>query len=134
VLEFTPFKNGVPTRRLMGRTEMVSNAGTLTVSGEDPRGATSPTFANFVAVSQVGTEVQFEFIFLDLAQLAVRLERWKAEGGENAGEFQGKTVGKVIVPVATFVQLKEHLLGLMKKLEVQDEQREKTSAEREYGD
>jgi hypothetical protein len=115
---------------------MVSNTGTLIVSGEDPRKAVSPTFANFVAVSQVGAEVQFEFIFLDLGQLAARLERWKAEGRENAGEFEGKTVGKVIVPVAALMQVKDHLLGLFKKLEVQDEtsQREKTSSEREYGD
>jgi hypothetical protein len=113
----------------------VPKTGKLTVSGEDPRGATSPVFANFVAISHVGTEVQFEFIFLDLNQLALRIERVKAGAEQADGTFQGKTVGKMIVPVSAFLQLKEHLLPMFSKLEaVNETQPEKTSREREYGD
>jgi len=113
----------------------MSKTGTLTVSGDDPRHAGSPLFANFVAISHVGTEVQFEFIFLDLNQLALRIEKVKAEQEDADGEFQGKTVGKVIMPVSAFLQLKEHLLSIFSRLEALNEpQREKTSPEREYGD
>lgn len=114
---------------------MATKTGTLTVSGEDPRVSAAPVFANFVAVSQVGTEVQVEFIFLDLAQLAQKFERVKAGQEQPDTEIQGKTVGKMIVPVSSFLQLKEHLLSLFQKLEVQDEpRRQETSTEREYGD
>ena len=113
----------------------VPKTGSLTVSGEDPREAASPSFANFVAISHVGTEVQFEFIFLDLNQLAIRIERVKAGSEQADGTFQGKTVGKMIVPVSAFLQLKEHLLPMFTKLEaVNETQPEKTSGEREYGD
>jgi hypothetical protein len=109
--------------------------GTLTVSGDDPRQAGSPSFANFVAISHFGSEVQFEFIFLDLNQLAMRVERVK-NGKEPAdGVFQGKTVGKCVVPVSAFLQLKEHLLSMFSRLEALNEQQTKeASAERGYGD
>jgi hypothetical protein len=115
---------------------MATKTGTLTVTGEDPRVAASPVFANFVAVSQVGTEVQFEFIFLDLAQLAQKFDRVKVGDDVPDSDMQGKTVGKIIVPVSSFLQLKEHLLSLFQKLEVTaDESRPKeTGTEREYGD
>lgn len=114
----------------------MEKVGMLTVSGDDPRHAGSPLFANFVAVSHVGSDVQFEFIFLDLSQLALRIERVKA-GTENAdGPFQGKTVGKIVVPVSAFLQLKDHLLSMFNRLEAvnNETQPEKTSGEREYGD
>lgn len=114
---------------------MPEQAAKLTVSGEDPRQAGSPSFANFVAISHVGTEVQFEFIFLDLNQLALKIERVKAGQEDADGQFQGKTVGKMIVPVSAFLQLKEHLLSMFNRLEAANEtQPEKTGGEREYGD
>ncbi|MGA2358029.1 MAG: hypothetical protein ABSF66_03450 [Terriglobales bacterium] len=109
--------------------------GKLTVSGDDPRQAGSPLFANFVAISHVGAEVQFEFIFLDLNQLAHRIDRVKAGQEDADGEMQGKTIGKVIVPVVAFLQLKDHLLPMFKRLEeINETQPQKTGAEREYGD
>jgi hypothetical protein len=109
--------------------------GTLTVSGDDPRHAGAPLFANFVAVSHVGNDVQFEFIFLDLNQLALKIERVKAGEEELDAHVQGKTVGKVVVPVSAFLQLKGHLLSMFNRLETPNEgQPEKTSSEREYGD
>jgi hypothetical protein len=106
---------------------------TLTISGDDPRQAGSPLFANFLAVSHVGTDVQFEFIFLDFNQLALTIERFKA-GHATTEPLQGKTVGKMIIPVSTFLQVKDHLLLMFNKLEALDAQQGKeASGERKYG-
>jgi hypothetical protein len=79
------------------------------VKGELPREAVPALFSNFLAFSQVGTEVQFEFIFLDLNLLATMIEQIKAAGGATTtSSVEGKTVAKVIMPAAVFVQMKEH--------------------------
>jgi hypothetical protein len=113
---------------------MPAMSGTLTVSGDDPRHAVSPTFANFLAVSHVGSEVQFEFIFLDLNQLALRIQRVKEGVEKPDGELQGKTVAKLVMPTAAFIQLKEHLAAMFERLEVKHEPEspEKTGQERGY--
>jgi len=86
------------------------------VTGDDPvTAATVPIFANFVAISHAGAEVQFEFIFLDLNEIA---KAFAGKGKEDEPlNFRGKTVTKVIVPVANFVQLKDHLDGMFARLE-----------------
>jgi hypothetical protein len=110
----------------------------FSVSGEDPLDATNPLFANFVGVSHAGTEVQFEFVFMDLNQIAQTAQKIQS-GGHKAPEkleFKGKTVAKVIVPVAVFIQLKDHLNAMLQKLEgianaaQQEETQERRSASR----
>jgi hypothetical protein len=90
---------------------------TFTVTGDDAvTTAAVPIFANFVAISHAGTEVQFEFIFLDLNEIAKAVGDPKHEKDESL-QFKGKTVTKIIVPVANFVQLKDHLNGMFTRLE-----------------
>lgn len=74
-------------------------------------------FSNFLAISRVGTEVQFEFVFLDLNHLAVELEKAKVEKADTPLTMMGKTVAKVVMPAASFIQLKEHINVLFKAIE-----------------
>lgn len=85
------------------------------VTGEHPLNAPPPQFANFVAISHAGTEVQLEFIFLDINQIATMLVDPKKQ--EKPTQLQGQTVAKVVVPVANFLQLKDHLTTMFARLE-----------------
>jgi hypothetical protein len=88
------------------------------VQGEPPTGGTLPLFSNFLAVCQVGTEVQFEFVFLDLNMLASKIEVVKAAGAQTTpSNIEGKTVAKIIMPAAVFVQMKEHFDKILGALE-----------------
>jgi hypothetical protein len=87
------------------------------VRGEDPVQAVSALYSNFLAVSRVGTDVQFEFIFLDLNLMAVALEQLKKADKPSIPDVQGKTVAKVVMPAATFIQLREHFENLFRALE-----------------
>jgi hypothetical protein len=101
------------------------------IPGEPPVQAEPPLYSNFLAVSQVGTEVQFEFIFLDLNQVAVMIEQLKSSDVTVVPEVEGKTVVKVVMPAASFVQLREQfekifaaLKGMLPMVpEVKNEQR-----------
>ena len=57
----------------------------LRVVGEDPRQAASPIFSNFVGISHVGREVQLEFIFLDINQIAQEMENIGNDGTASDG-------------------------------------------------
>ncbi len=78
------------------------------VKGELPVGTVPALYSNFLAVSQVGNEVQFEFIFLDLNLVAVLMQQLKASNITVTPEVEGKTVAKIVMPASTFVQLREH--------------------------
>lgn len=102
------------------------------VKGEGQGSTTPALFSNFLAVSQVGTEVQFEFVFLDLNVLASMIEQLKAGGATTTPTVDGKTVAKVVMPAAVFVQMKEHFdkifaalgqEGILPKVEKKDELR-----------
>jgi hypothetical protein len=88
----------------------------FTVKGEGASGPAPALFSNFLAVSQVGTEVQFEFIFLDLNVLAGMLKELKAAGATTAPTVDGKTVAKVVMPAAVFVQMKQHFDTIFESL------------------
>lgn len=89
---------------------------TFQVQGQSPLDAAPALYSNFVAVSRLGTEVQFEFIFLDLNQLAKVLDELKTAPSETP-TVQGKTVAKVVMPAVSFVQLKEPLAKIFEALE-----------------
>lgn len=105
------------------------------VKGQPPLQAVPALYSNFLAVSQVGAEVQFEFIFLDLNQVAGLIEQLKSSDVTVVPEVDGKTVVKVVMPAASFVQLREQfdkifaaLKGLLPNVpEVTDEQRSSTT-------
>lgn len=105
---------------------------TFVVAGEQPLQAMAPTFSNFVGVSHVGSEVQFEFIFLDINVVAKHLIQKESEQeatlpAEKSAptHVQGKTVAKIIMPVSSFVQLKGHFEKLFEKLETAGRGKEK---------
>jgi hypothetical protein len=105
------------------------------VKGQDPLKAGPPLYGNFLACSQVGTDVEFEFIFLDLNQVAHLIQELKASEVTFVPEVEGKTVVKVVMPAASFVQLREQFDKIFAALqgmapavpEVDNEQRNSSS-------
>jgi hypothetical protein len=82
----------------------------LKVVFQDPTTVTVPTlFANHLAVSRAGTEIQFEFVAVDINVLATKMEAHQSQGLEEPIEITGKTVAKIVVPLHVFVQLEGHL-------------------------
>lgn len=86
------------------------------VKGDLAAGTVPALYSNFLAVSQVGNEIQFEFIFLDLNQVAMLMEQLKATNATVSQELDGKTVAKIIMPAATLVQLREHFEKIFEAL------------------
>lgn len=86
---------------------------TIQVQGEDPLLTVSPLFSNFLGISRAGTDVQFEFIFLDINQIA---SMFKENAAPNM-PVSGKTVAKVVMPAASVLQLKDHLMTLLQAIE-----------------
>lgn len=85
---------------------MKSDAVNFTVSFQDPLDAPAPLFSNHVAVSRAATEVQFEFVFLDLNRLATEIQnRDRLPEGIT---LAGRTIAKIIVPLHVFLQTEEH--------------------------
>ena len=113
-------------------TSISSVTGMLTVIGDDPVQSGPPIFANFVAVSHVASEVQLEFIFLDINTLATQIDQVKKGAVPADFTMRGKTVAKIVVPAASFVQLRNHLSVMFDKLEGKhgaQHQQEETSSE-----
>lgn len=85
----------------------------IQVQGEDPLLTVPPLFSNFLAISRAGTDVQFEFIYLDINQIA---SMFKENAAPNT-PISGKTVAKVVMPAASVLQLKDHLVALLQGIE-----------------
>ena len=89
----------------------------LKVNFEDPVSLSVPTlFSNHVAISRAGTEVQFEFVAVDLNVLATKVQRHANEGEEGPIEITGKTMAKIVVPLHVFLQLESHVLGMFQAI------------------
>jgi hypothetical protein len=116
-LQDLPIGKGIAPKEAAGKVSEHSVA-MLTIRGQEPLAAVPALFSNFVAISRVGTEVQLEFIFLDLNQIAGLLEAAR-EGKSQELNAIGKTVAKIIVPAAAFIQLKEHVTKLFVDIETQ---------------
>jgi hypothetical protein len=80
------------------------------VSAEDPQSVV-PLFSNFVAISRAGTEVQFDFIALDINELALKIAAQGA-GQQELPEIKGKMVSRVVVPLHVFMQLEQHIQSM----------------------
>lgn len=79
--------------------------------------STPALFSNFVQISRVATEVQFEFVFVDINDLATTLKTAKeSEGGQEHSVF-GRTIAKVVLPALSFMQVREHINALFKAIE-----------------
>ena len=89
----------------------------LNIRGEDPLRALSPYYSNFVSISRHGADIQLEFIFVDINQLAVLGEAVKK--GSLTGqphEVVGKTVAKIVMPGQNFLQIRDHLNAIFQAL------------------
>jgi hypothetical protein len=85
----------------------------LKVRLQDPATQSVPTlFANHIAIARAGTEVQFEFVAMDINVLATKLAELASGGAEGPVEVSGKTVAKIVVPLHFFMQLEGHLQQL----------------------
>lgn len=79
---------------------------------------TPAMFSNFLSVSRVATEVQFEFVFVDVNQIATALMKTKETGAtEEPLKISGLTVAKVVVPALSFMQVREHLNNIFDAIE-----------------
>jgi len=93
--------------------------GNVTVTADENRLSVVPAFANFLQVSSVGNDVQLEFMFVDLSDLAGQIDKAKKEEGSKDFSCSARTVSKMIMPAASFVQLKDHLAHMFENLEAQ---------------
>lgn len=93
----------------------VSNALKLQVKGQESEQAPPALFANFLGISRVGGDVQFEFLFADLNQLALLMTGSKPDAPPV--ELTAKTVSKIVMPAENVIQLKEHVLKIFSEIE-----------------
>ncbi len=90
----------------------------LQVQGQGTLESAPPLFSNFVAISRIGTEVQFEFIYVDINQLALMFIAQRSdESVKTPTPIQGQTVAKIVMPAQSFVQLKDHLIRMFSDIE-----------------
>lgn len=82
------------------------------VKVEDAQRSAVPLFSNFVGIARAGTEVQFDFVALDLNELALAINAHQGSGNPEPPEIKGKTVARVVVPLHVFMQLEQHLLSI----------------------
>jgi hypothetical protein len=101
------------------------------VNFEDPKAGPVPLFSNHVGISRAGTEVQFEFVFLDINLVANILQTYKAGTSTTAPlEVTGRTVAKVVMPMHVFLQLGGHLQTMVKQIEQELRTEDKEEHER----
>ena len=89
----------------------------LQVKGENSLDAVPPLFSNFLGVSRAGSDVQFEFIYLDINLIATMLQPGNIPKDGVSPVLEGRTVAKVVMPAASVLQLKDHLVGLLQGIE-----------------
>src|SRR5260370_32948750 len=89
----------------------------IQVKGEDPISAPPALFSNFLAISRVANDVQFEFVFLDINQVAQIINAGQGKASTTASPVTGQTVAKIIMPATAVVQLKDHVAKLMAGIE-----------------
>jgi hypothetical protein len=87
----------------------------IKVQGEPPMDAPPALYSNFLGIARVAMDVQFEFVFLDLNQVAQIIQSGQAS--EGAPPVTGQTVAKIIMPAAAFIQLKDHIIQVMSDIE-----------------
>ncbi len=87
----------------------------IKVQGESPMDAPAALYSNFLGIARVATDVQFEFVFLDLNQLAQMIQI--GQEASTTTPVIGQTVAKIIMPAAAFVQLKDHITQVMSDIE-----------------
>jgi hypothetical protein len=105
------------------------------ITGQPPLEAVPALHSNFVGICRVGGEVQFEFIFVDLNQLANMIQQNEARdnnplmaAAEKTGPLtplSGKTVAKLVMPAEYFLQLQPHLEKMFSDIKIELEKNER---------
>jgi hypothetical protein len=91
---------------------------TFKVIFDEPKQGPAPLFCNHVGIARAGTEVQFEFVALDIGTLANALQQHRQSSTkESPVEVSGKTVAKIVMPLHVFLQLKGTLNGMFSQIE-----------------
>jgi hypothetical protein len=92
---------------------------TVHVSGQPPLESSPALFSNFLGVSRLGTDVQFEFIFVDINQLAKMVQEANGMGNSPEAPIVGQTVAKIVMPAQSFVQLQQYFESLFKDIKAE---------------
>lgn len=90
---------------------------TLEVKSDDRFGPVSPDFSNFLQISRVATEIQFEFLFVDISQVALAIQKAKESSSTEPEKLSGLTVAKVVLPALSFIQVKDHINRIFEAIE-----------------
>ena len=93
---------------------MKSDAVNFTVEFQDPLDAPPAYYCNHVAIARAGTEVQFEFVYIDLNRLAHAIE--EKDRHPEGIKLTGRTVAKCVVPLHVFLQLEGHVTQMFEAL------------------
>jgi hypothetical protein len=97
--------------------EAPKDAVMIQVRGEEPIDAPPALFSNFLGIARVAMDVQFEFVFLDLNQVAQIIQGAQSQKTGPTSPVAGQTVAKIIMPASAFIQLKDHIVRLMADIE-----------------
>jgi hypothetical protein len=89
----------------------------LNVRKDEQSASTTALFSNFLQISRVATEVQFEFIFVDINEVATTLQKAKESDPGQIHPVIGRTVAKVVLPGLSLMQAKEHIYAIFAAIE-----------------
>jgi hypothetical protein len=89
----------------------------LEVRTDDRLPSLPAAFGNFLQISRLATEVQFEFLFVDINTIAVAIEKAKKSPEEESVKVLGTPVAKVVVPALSLMQVKEHIVQMFDVIE-----------------
>jgi hypothetical protein len=81
----------------------------LQVKGDDRLAPLPAAFSNFVQVSRVSTEVQFEFLFVDIGSVASAIDGAKKSLDPDPVQLVGIPVAKVVVPALNLMQIRDQM-------------------------
>jgi hypothetical protein len=90
---------------------------TLEVSSDETLSPLHASFSNFVQISRVATEVQFEFLFVDINHVALSIEKARGSSEKEPVKLSGVPIAKVVVPAFNFLQLREHINQMFDAIE-----------------
>lgn len=100
------------------------------VTGQPALESVPALYSNFVGISRVGTDVQLEFIYVDLNDFAVLLlQAEKAGSTVVPTPIKGKTVAKIVMPALSFVQLQPHVDKMFKDIQADFEKQQQQLGE-----
>ena len=89
----------------------------LEVRGDERLPPLPAVFSNFVQVARVATEIQFDFLFVDLNSVASTIEKAKQSPQQESAQLYGTPIAKVVVPALSLMQIREHMNHIFDAIE-----------------